>query len=225
MTPADYLNSFLFGFMPYLALGVFLAGFIYRICRYNASVQATSTQFLSNDRYLRWGSNLFHFAILGVVAGHIFGLLAPEPLYIWLISNETKRMLAIIMGGLTGTVACIGIVLLCLRRFTNTRIRITSRPADFFIILLLLVQIILGLGGTYITAQSPLSSYMALDHWAQGIFIFQPDTWRWIAEASLVHKLHIIIGILILLIFPFTKLMHMMVAPVGYMLEWMKTRK
>ena len=224
MTVSDYLNSFLFGLMPYVALGVFLAGFVYRLCHRNASVQATSTQFLSNDKHLRWGSNLFHFAILGVLAGHIFGLLAPEPLYIWLISNETKRLLAIVMGGLTGTVALAGIIVLCLRRFSNVRVRIDSRPADFFIVILLLLQIALGLGGTYVTTQSPLSSYMALDHWAQGLFIFEPDAWQWIAEANIIHKLHIVIGILILLIFPFTKLMHMIVAPIGYTLEWLRRK-
>lgn len=224
MNITDYFNSFFFGLMPYVALGVFIAGFIYRLCHRNPSVQATSTQFLSNDCALRLGSPLFHFAILGVLAGHILGLLAPEPLYIWLISNETKRLLAIVMGSLTGLAALAGIILLCLRRFTNLRVRIDSRPADYFIVILLLAQIAIGLGGTYITSQSPLSDYMALDHWAQGLVIFEPDAWRWIAGASLVHKLHIIIGILILLIFPFTKLMHMIVAPVGYALEWLRRK-
>ena len=220
MTAADYLNSFLFGLMPYVALGMFVGGFFYRLLHRNPSIQATSTQFLSNDRTLRLGSPLFHFAILGVLAGHIFGLLAPEPLYIWLISNETKRLLAIVMGGITGIVSLIGIAMLCMRRFTNLRVRVSSHPGDFFIVILLLVQIVLGLGGTYVTSHAPLDDYMALDHWAQGLFIFEPDAWRWIAEASLIHKLHIVVGICILLIFPFTKLMHMIVAPVRYMLEY-----
>ena len=126
------------------------------------------------------------------------------------------------MGGLTGLISLAGIILLCLRRFTIIRIRINSYWADFFIIILLFVQIALGLGGTFVTSQSPLDDYMALDHWAQGLVIFDPQAWHWIVEASMIHKLHILIGILIVLIFPFTKLMHMVVAPFGYMLDGLK---
>ena len=112
-----WIYSVLFAYLPYVAFGIFIAGLIWRIRHANPTIQALSTQFLSNDKMIKWGSPLFHFAVIGVFFGHIFGLLAPEPLYIWLMSNETKRLLAIIMGGAAGIIALIGITLMMVRRF------------------------------------------------------------------------------------------------------------
>lgn len=222
MMTSDYLNNFLLGYLPYIALSVFISGFIYRVYRRNNTIQATSSQFVSNGKSLLWGSALFHFAIILVFFGHIFGLLTPEWLYNWFMSNETKRLLAIIMGSLSGIIALVGAAMLTVRRFTNKRVRATGKIQDYIIISLLLFQIALGLWGTYITTQSPLEDYMAMEHWAQGIVVFEPEPWRYIADQSWVYKLHIINGFLIFLIFPFTKLMHMVALPVNYALDYFR---
>ncbi len=211
-----WTDTLLFAYFPYLALGVFLTGFYWRFTKHNDTVQALSTQYLSNDRDLKVGSNLFHFAIIGVFFGHIFGLLAPEPLYIWLISNETKRILAIIGGGAAGLVALVGIVMLAKRRFTNERVLANSTFADKLAVVLIMVQIITGLLGTVVTAFSPLEAYLTIDHWAQGLFIFNPRPEHYLAATSFIHKLHIVLGFVIFCLFPFTKLMHMVVIPLKY---------
>ena len=74
-----WIYSVLFAYLPYVAFGIFIAGLIWRIRHANPTIQALSTQFLSNDKMIKWGSPLFHFAVIGVFFGHIFGLLAPEP--------------------------------------------------------------------------------------------------------------------------------------------------
>lgn len=224
MITADYLNNFFLGYLPYIALTVILVGIIYRAVNKNNTIQATSSQFISKDKTLTWGSNLFHYAIILVFFGHIFGLLTPEWSYKWLISNETKRMLAIVMGGLSGFVALVGITLLTIRRFTNKRVRATGKFQDDLIVSLLLLQIALGLWSTYITTQSPLSDYMAMEHWAQGIFIFEPDPWKHIAHVDVIYKLHIVNGFLIFIIFPFTKLMHMVAAPFKYAIDFFRKK-
>ena len=126
ITWTEYLNVFFFVYLPYLAIGFFIAGLAYRVMNDNRNIQALSTQFLRNDKMLKWGSNLFHYAIIFVLIGHIIGLLTPEPLYDWLISNETKRLLAITMGCASGIVALVGICLLMMRRFTDARVRANS---------------------------------------------------------------------------------------------------
>ncbi len=219
-TISNYIHEFLFVYLPYIAGAVFLVGGIYRIARDGKSVQAFSTQFLSNDGLLKWGSNLFHFGIIMVFFGHIFGLLAPEWSYSWLMTNEQKRFLAIIMGGTFGLITLLGITLLAIRRFTNPKVKSNSRPGDYIFVVLLLVQIVLGLMGTGETIKSDLEHYMNLDRWAQGLFLFLPDSWQYITAASLVHKLHIILGILIVLVFPFTKFMHMVAVPVRYLIDF-----
>ena len=211
-----WIYSVLFAYLPYVAFGIFIAGLIWRIRHANPTIQALSTQFLSNDKMIKWGSPLFHFAVIGVFFGHIFGLLAPEPLYIWLMSNETKRLLAIIMGGAAGIVAFAGITLMMIRRFSNERVSVRS-SADKAIVVLIFVQILTGLLGTYVTSQSPLEAYMTIDHWAQGLFIFKPDSWIHLLDTSLIHKIHILLGFLIVIVFPFTKLMHMVATPIQYL--------
>jgi len=86
----------------------------------------------------------------------------------------------------------------------------------------LLLQIALGLWGTYITTRSPIGDYVAMEDWAQGIIVFQPDSWKYIANADWVYKLHIINGFLIFIIFPFTKLMHMVMVPVNFVLDFFR---
>lgn len=219
MITAEYLNNFFLGYLPYVALTVLATGLIYRTIRRNNTIQASSSQFISNDKSLRWGSTLFHYAILLVLLGHILGLLTPEWLYNWFMTNETKRLLAILMGSISGAAALVGITLLVVRRFSNKRVWGTSKIQDYVIVVLLLVQISLGLWCTYITTQSSLEDYMAMEYWAQGIFIFEPDSWKYIADADLIYKLHIVNGFLIFIIFPFTKLMHMIMVPVQYAID------
>lgn len=219
MITAEYLNNFFLGYLPYVALTVLATGLIYRTIRRNNTIQASSSQFISNDKSLRWGSTLFHYAILLVLLGHILGLLTPEWLYNWFMTNETKRLLAILMGSISGAAALVGITLLVVRRFSNKRVWATSKIQDYVIVVLLLVQISLGLWCTYITTQSSLEVYMAMEYWAQGIFIFEPDSWKYIADADLIYKLHIVNGFLIFIIFPFTKLMHMIMVPVLYAID------
>lgn len=219
MILADVLNNFFLGYLPYISVAVFVTGVGYKVYRRNNTIQATSSQFVSNDKNVLWGSTLFHFAIVMVVVGHILGLFTPEWLYTLLVSNETKRLLAMIMGALSGIVALIGITMLVMRRFMNKRVRATSKPQDYIIASLILLQILLGLWGTYITSQSPLETYMAMDHWAQGIAILEPDAWRYVADVDVIYKLHFVNGFLIFMIFPFTKLMHMIMVPINYALD------
>lgn len=219
MIAAEYLNNFFLGYLPYVALTVLATGLIYRTIRRNNTIQASSSQFISNDKSLRWGSTLFHYAILLVLLGHILGLLTPEWLYNWFMTNETKRLLAILMGSISGAAALVGITLLVVRRFSNKRVWATSKIQDYVIVVLLLVQISLGLWCTFITTQSSLEDYMAMEYWAQGIFIFEPDSWKYIADTDLIYKIHIVNGFLIFIIFPFTKLMHMIMVPVQYAID------
>ncbi len=223
ITWTEYLNVFFFVYLPYLAIGFFIAGLAYRVMNDNRNIQALSTQFLRNDKMLKWGSNLFHYAIIFVLIGHIIGLLTPEPLYDWLISNETKRLLAITMGCASGIVALVGICLLMMRRFTDARVRANSSMGDFFIVVLIFIQIVLGMMSTTVTIFSPLHDYMTIDYWAQGLCIFHPDSWQYLEHTNILHKLHIINGFVILIIFPFSKLMHMVMVPVRYLLTYLRT--
>jgi len=214
------MHTFLFQYLPYMAGALFVCGVTYRIAAQGKTVQAYSTQFLSNDRLLKWGSNFFHVGIILVFFGHIFGLLAPEWAYDWLITNEQKRQLAILMGSGAGLITFFGICMLTLRRFANRAVVANSHFGDYLFVILIFLQIVTGLMGTVETVCHDLEHYMNLDRWAQGLFTFLPDSADFIVDASLPHKIHILLGFLLVIIFPFTKLMHMTALPVRYLIDY-----
>lgn len=211
-----FLNNLFWGYFPYMATTVMIAGLIYRRVVSDQTIEAPSTQFMDEDGPLMKSSILFHYAIFFVLARHIFGLLTPPTLYRWFMTDDTKRWLAVMLGSLSGLAAFMGITLLFIRRWQNPRVRINSSFQDYFIPVWLIAQILLGLMRTYHTAHAPLEIYMALDEWAQGLVCFQPDAWRYITHTDLVYKLHIVNGFLIFILFPYTQLIHIIVAPVRY---------
>jgi nitrate reductase gamma subunit len=165
-----------------------------------------------------WGSVLFHLGVLVIFAGHFVGLLTP----IWVfdtlgISHEAKQILAIVAGGVAGVMAIIGATLLVHRRLFDPRIRASSRPTDTLIIILLWIQLLLGLATIPVSLQHLDGHEMVkFMNWAQGIFTFNSQASSYVADASLIFKLHIGLGLTILLLFPFTRLVHMLSAPVRY---------
>jgi nitrate reductase gamma subunit len=173
---------------------------------------------LLRRKQLIMGSVLFHVGVLVIFLGHLGGLLTPIALFDALgISHGAKQLLAIIAGGVAGTMAIIGATMLLHRRFFDPRVRAASSFSDNMIILLLWAQLGLGL------ATIPLSMQHLDGHemvkfmsWAQGIFTFQSDAAAHIADAHWIFKLHLMLGLTILLLFPFTRLVHMLSAPVRY---------
>ncbi len=211
----NYINNLFFTYLPHIAMTLFWFGVITRIVKTSQTLQAESSQFLSKKGQ-RWGGNLFHYGIILVFIGHFTGLFTPEHLYHVVMTTETKKVLAIIMGSVFGTAAVAGITILLFKRLQNNRLRINSKPQDFFLILLLLFEMGLGMLSIFTTARSSVESYAALGAWAQKVITFQPDAGAVIAGHSLIYKLHIVTGLFIFMILPYTKLMHMFVLPATY---------
>ena len=212
-----YLNSFVFGIYPYIAVGVMIFGSILRYDRDPYSWKADSSQLLRR-KGLRWGSNLFHIGILLLFFGHLVGLLTPHWVYEPFVTAGQKQILAMTAGGIFGAFCFIGMVILIHRRWSDPRIRATTKPMDMIILLLLFVQLILGL---FTIPQSAKhldgSSMIALAEWAQHIVTFRSGAAAFIVPEHWVFKLHIALGLTIFLVFPFTRLVHVFSAPVKYL--------
>jgi nitrate reductase gamma subunit len=222
----EYLHQFLFGIYPYICAGVFFVGSLIRFDRDQYTWRSGSSQLL-RARQLRWGSNLFHAGILFLFFGHLFGLLTPHWLYAPLISVPTKQMVAIVTGGLAGLVCFVGLTLLLHRRLYDPRIRRTSTNIDIAILVLLWVQLSLGL----ITLPFSLghrdgTMMVALASWAQHIVTFQAGAAEFVREASLPFKLHLVLGMTLFLLTPFSRLVHIFSAPVWYLFRsWQIVRR
>lgn len=214
---AEFLNHMLFGIYPYIALAVLALGSVVRYDREPYSWRSGSSQLLRRKQ-LMWGSVLFHAGVLVIFFGHLGGLLTPIALFDALgIPHSSKQILAIVAGGLAGILAFAGATLLLHRRLFDPRIRNTSSFSDIVILVLLWLQLVLGLG-TIPVSMNHLDGHEMVKFmtWAQGIFTFQGDASSYVADAHIIFKTHLVLGLTILLLFPFTRLVHMLSAPVRY---------
>jgi nitrate reductase gamma subunit len=214
---ADYLNLILFGIYPYIALSVFLIGSLIRFDREQYSWRSGSSQLL-RARQLRWGSNLFHIGVLFILAGHFVGLLTPHQLYTLVITVEAKQMLAIVSGGIAGLFCFIGLTMLIHRRLTDPRIRKTSSAMDIVILLMIWLQLVLGLVTLPFSLEHADGSVMLrLSEWAQRIVTFRGGAADQIFGLAWPYQLHLIMGMTLFLLFPFSRLVHIWSVPVGYL--------
>ncbi|MBI1292367.1 respiratory nitrate reductase subunit gamma [bacterium] len=214
----EWLNQALFGFYPYIALAVLAIGSVLRFDREQYTWRTGSSQLLRRKQ-LVLGSILFHVGILLIFVGHLVGLLTPMIVWETLgVTHAAKQMLAIIAGGVAGAMCLVGGLLLLHRRLFDPRIRATSTFGDTAILVLLMAQLCLGLATIPISLQhSDGEEMVKFMMWAQGIFTFQSGAANYVADAHWIFKTHLTLGLTIFVVFPFTRLVHMLSAPVWYL--------
>jgi len=216
----EFINQLAFGWYPYLAVTVLVVGSIFRFDAHQFGWRSQSSQFL-RKRQMMIGSNLFHMGILVLLAGHFVGLLTPINVFDALgVTHSFKQTTALVVGGVAGVAAYIGCTLLLHRRLFDPRIRKSSSWGDIAVLVLLWLQITLGLLTTYWTIQHLDGSEMVkFMRWANGILTLDPAAPQLIREVALVYKLHIILGLTLFLITPFTRLVHIWSAPLGFLIR------
>ncbi len=212
----SYINELLFGLYPYFAFVVFLVGSWARYDREQYTWKAGSSQMLDKKGF-RLASNLFHVGVIFIVLGHVVGLLTPHAVYEVFMTSATKQMVAMVAGGFAGVFALWGGILLLKRRLTNPRVRATSSKGDILVLVMLVTQAGLGML-TLIPSMQHLDGSVMLElaAWAQGIVTFQSDAASHLEGVSIIYKLHIFLGLSLFVVFPFTRLVHVLSVPVKY---------
>lgn len=203
------LNQFVFGIYPYIAAAIFLFGSLARFEREQYTWKTDSSQMLHRGE-LRVGNILFHIGILGLFFGHLAGLLTPVAVWDYLgVAHRTKQLAAMIAGGAMGTVCLAGLLILVHRRMTNARISAVTRRGDKLLLVWILTTLLLGLTTIGVSTEH-LDGHMMVQlmTWAQHIVTFRGDAAGFIAEAPLIFKLHLFMGLTLFVIFPFTRLVH-----------------
>lgn len=202
------LDWLLFDIYPYICLAVLLLGSLVRFDREPYSWKSDSSQTLRQQQ-LRMGSNLFHYGVLIVILGHFVGFLMPESLVLWLMSPTQHMLLAMVIGGLAGVVAIIGISILIFRRLYYRRVRGNSRKWDITIVIMLWLQLALGIATVPISAQHMAGAeFERLVAYVQSIVYFQGGGATLLQGISWVYKAHILLGFTIFLVSPFTRMVH-----------------
>jgi len=216
----DFINQLAFGWYPYLAVTVLVVGSIMRFDANQYSWRSQSSQFLRRKQMLI-GSNLFHMGIIVLFFGHLVGLLTPVNVLDFMgIGHGFKQTAALVVGGIAGLLAYVGATLLLHRRLFDPRIRRSSSIGDILVLVLIWLQLTLGLATTYWTLQhldgSEMLRFMG---WANGILTLNPAAPDIIKETALVYKLHIVLGLTLFVITPFTRLVHIWSAPIWFLLR------
>ncbi|KAA0918170.1 respiratory nitrate reductase subunit gamma [Dietzia sp. ANT_WB102] len=217
MTDVAIPDVLLWVVLPYVALAIFIVGHWWRY-RYDKFGWTTRSSQLYESRLLRWGSPLFHFGILFVVGGHIIGLVIPKS---WTeavgITNEMYHWLAVSIGAVAGVCTVVGLAILIYRRRTVGPVFSATTNNDKVMYVFLTATIFLGMANTVVG--NILSHYDYRDElavWFRGIFWFQPDP-ALMMNAPWTFKAHAIVAFLLFAIWPFTRLVHVFSAPVGYL--------
>jgi nitrate reductase gamma subunit len=214
------LDIFLFAALPYVAVFVLFAGSYWRYRTDRFSYSALSSQFLE-DRKLLWGSIPWHVGILVILLGHVLGLCFPG---VWhaIVANRTILLLVEFTGLLFTILCVVGLTALAFRRATSGKLQIVSTPVDFAVLGLLLAQVLLGMwvalahrwGAAW--APASLSPYLA------SLATFSPKI-EYVADMPGLVKMHIAGAWFLLLLIPFSRLVHIFSIPLEYL--WRRPQK
>lgn len=206
---------------PYLCATVFVLGCVLRFRRDPFSWQASSSQML-RPRGFRTASNLFHVGALALAGGHVAGLVVPGQLNHALgMSDSQHQWMELVIGTVFGTATLVGLSWLLVRRISEPRLRAAGKPGDLGISALLWVTLVLGLAtlpSSWVTRGTG-ENLVHLNAWAQHILLLQPGASAQLAQVSIAFKVHIVLGMTVFLVFPFTRLVHVCSAPIGYLVR------
>jgi len=214
------VQNFFFGVYPYIALTVFIIGSWIRYDHAQYTWKTDSSLLLSR-RHMVLASNLFHVGILSIFMGHFAGLVLPHGLWVALgVSDLAHQWLAIVAGSVFGLMCLAGGAILWFRRMLNQRVRATGRAMDIFILSWLMVTLLLGLSTLPLSinhaGHGDPGVMLALSGWVQSVLTLDPQP-ALLNEVEPIFRLHMVFGMTVFLLFPFTRLVHVLTAPLSYL--------
>ncbi|MCK8675040.1 respiratory nitrate reductase subunit gamma [Rhodococcus sp. HM1] len=205
--------------VPYVTLAIVIVGTWWRY-RYDKFGWTTRSSQLYESRLLRIASPMFHFGILVVIVGHIIGLVIPQS---WTdavgLSQHAYHVQAVTLGSIAGVATLVGIILLIYRRRTSGPVFLATTANDKLMYIVLVAAIVAGLAATLLG-----SGVVGEEHnyretvslWFRSIWVLQPRG-DLMAEAPLYFHIHVLIGLALFALWPFTRLVHAFSAPIAYL--------
>nr|BAL54610.1 nitrate reductase 1, gamma subunit [uncultured prokaryote] len=207
----DYIAFIIF---PYFSLFIAISIGIYRYFNDRFSFSSLSSQFLENKQ-LFWGSIPWHYGIILILISHLLATLFPG-LWRRFLGEQMRLFLIEITGMAIASAVAVGILILIIRRIINPRARVVTSLFDWILLFDLLLQVILGL---YIASHYRWGGLWYLQTatpWLVSLLTLNPDISA-VVQLPLAVKLHFINGFLVILLFPFTRLVHIFTIPIGYL--------
>ena len=214
------MNILLWGVIPYITLFLVIGGTMWRY-RFDKFGWTTRSSELYESRLLRIASPLFHYGVLVVIAGHAIGLVIPES---WTeffgITESLYHWTAAISGLIAAAATLVGCGLLIYRRRRTGPVFMATTRNDKLMYAALVSAL---LAGTFITLVGTVDPHgegvnyrETVSPWFRSIFLLNPQP-ELMAESLPSFQIHAVAGMLLFIIWPFTRLVHAFSAPFGYL--------
>lgn len=208
------LDNLLFVVFPYVAVALAVGGTIYRYLTNQFSFTSLSSQILESDIQF-WGSTLWHYGIIPTLLIHTAGFALPKVMAALHGTPETLYV-AELAGKVLGIMAFVGAAALFYRRVVSAKVRMVTTPADWAVMVLLIFQVILGLWIAFVYRWGATWFIHTVTPWVVSLATFQPAP-QYVSALPLIPKLHFLNATLLIAVFPFGRLVHMLSVPVTYL--------
>ena len=210
------MNLFLWVALPYIAFTFLIVGTLVRFFYFERNWTTKSSQFLEKKQ-LRIANPVFHFGLLCVIAGHVVGILIPKT---WTaaigINDHMYHEGALYMGVVAGIIIIVGFLLLMKRRFTVAELQVNTSRLDKWLYLFLTLAIFSGMAGTLLNASGLFDYRVSVGPWFRSLLAFMPDP-SLMEGAPFMFKFHMLTWMVVAIIFPFSRLVHCLSAPLNYL--------
>jgi len=121
-----------------------------------------------------------------------------------------------VIGLALGLGALLGLIVLISRRFDDRRVAAVTSPADWLLLAVLLAQVVLGVVVALAYRWGSDWFVHTIEPWIASLFQLQPDV-ELMGRLPLVVQLHALGGFLLVALFPFTRLVHIVTVPITYL--------
>lgn len=204
----------LFAAFPYVALALAIGGGIYRYRHDRFSYSSLSSQLLEN-RQLFWGSVPWHYGITIVLLAHLVAFLVPGA---WsrIIADPLTLYTLEIAGFALALAALVGLLVLIVRRLTQPRILAVTTVMDWVLLAVLLLQVALGFWVSLAYRWGADWYVHTAVPWLNSLVSLDPQT-QYVSSLPWVVKLHMLNGFLVIALFPFSRLVHLVALPFWYL--------
>lgn len=209
------MSTFLFIAFPYIALVLAIGAGIYRFYSRRFSYSSLSSQLLENRR-LFWGSVPWHYGITLILLAHLLAGLFPQAAGA-ILGNRIRLVVLEMTGVSLALFALVGIVVLIIRRLpSSSRVRSVTSIMDGVVLFFLLVQVVTGIIIALFDRWGSLWYLKTAVPWFWSLVLLRPNA-STVAFLPPFVKFHFVWGFAVILLFPFSRLVHVVKFPLPYL--------
>jgi nitrate reductase gamma subunit len=172
---------------------------------------------LTANRTLFWGSVPWHYAILIILLAHLVAFLFPTA---WgaLMGRPLRLYLLEVTGMALGVSTVIAVALLIVRRATNARVSAVTSVIDWVVLASLLLQVATGVYIAFTLRWGSVWYLHTATPWLWSLVKLDPQV-QYLAVLPGVVKVHAFNAFVLLALFPFSRLVHIVSVPLTYLVR------